>query len=527
MRGRSDVMVWVGAGVIGMAIARRLGAGMKIVVGDIDKQHAESAVRALNGTGFDAVARRVDLGSRESIMSLIAFAREFGEIKMLVNAGGVSPSQASVEKILQVDLYGTAVLLEEVGKVIGRGGVGVTISSQSSYRMPALSPEEDMWLACTPCEDLLKLTILQPENIRDSLHAYQLAKRCNQKRVMSEAVKWGRRGARVNAISPGIIMTPLALDEFNGPRGGFYKNMFANAPAGRPGIGEEVANVAELVMTPRGAFVTGSDFLIDGGATASFYYGGLRPDNAQKIRLYLTSSPFGIYREEGGACFGLNPRNGLVDALKSEWPEKARCLLIAASPDEHGTNVGMAREFAQRLKESGLEVSAFDVCDACNPEAPVKHLTSYDFVLLAGGHVPTQNAFFEKIGLFERIRDYDGIVMGVSAGSMNCAKTVYAQPELPGEACDAGYRRFMPGLGLTYCQILPHYQSVKDDVLDGMRLFEDITYGDSRGNAFIAIPDGSFVLQRDGLPVLHGEGYLITEGRIEKICEDGETQPLD
>ena len=197
---------------------------------------------------------------------------------MLVNAAGVSPSQAPIEAILKVDLYGTAVLLEEVGKVIAPGGVGVTISSQSGHRMPALTPKEDEQLACTPTEELLSLDILQPENIRDTLHAYQMAKRCNEKRVMAESVKWGEKGARVNSISPGIIVTPLAIDEFNGPRGDFYKNMFAKCPAGQPGTADEVANVAELLMSDRGAFITGSDFLVDGGATASYFYGPLKPE---------------------------------------------------------------------------------------------------------------------------------------------------------------------------------------------------------------------------------------------------------
>lgn len=176
---------------------------------------------------------------------------------MLVNAAGVSPSQAPIETILKVDLYGTAVLLEEVGKVVARGGVGVTISSQSGWRMPALTAEQDEKLATTPTEELLSLDFLQPENIRDTLHAYQLAKRCNEKRVMAQAVEWGKRGARLNDIAPGIIVTPLALDEFNGPRGDFYKNMFAKCPAGRPGTVGEVANVAELLMSDKGAFITG------------------------------------------------------------------------------------------------------------------------------------------------------------------------------------------------------------------------------------------------------------------------------
>lgn len=275
---KKDVMILTGAGQIGMAIVRRMGYGKKIVVGDKKPENAEEIARIMNNAGFDAIPVEMDLSSRASILSLIAEARKYGEISMLVNAAGVSPSQASIETILKVDLYGTAVLLEEVGKVIKEGGVGVTISSQSGYRMPALTADEDEQLACTPTEELLSLDILQPQNIRDTLHAYQMAKRCNVKRVMAEAVKWGERDARINSISPGIVVTPLALDEFNGPRGDFYKNMFAKCPAGRPGTADEIANVAELLMSDRGAFITGADFLIDGGATASYFYGALKPE---------------------------------------------------------------------------------------------------------------------------------------------------------------------------------------------------------------------------------------------------------
>ncbi|MGM9960610.1 MAG: SDR family oxidoreductase [Allobaculum sp.] len=272
-----DVMILTGAGQIGMAIARRMGYGMKIVIGDKSLKNAENIAQIMKEAGYDAVPMEMDLSDRASILKLIEEAQKYGEIAMLVNAAGVSPSQASIETVLKVDLYGTAVLLEEVGKVIKEGGVGVTISSQSGWRMPALTAKQDELLATTPCEELLNIDFLQPENIRDSLHAYQLAKRCNEKRVMAECVKWGERGARINDIAPGIVVTPLALDEFNGPRGDFYKNMFAKCPAGRPATADEVANVAELLMSPKGAFITGSTFLIDGGATASYFYGPLKP----------------------------------------------------------------------------------------------------------------------------------------------------------------------------------------------------------------------------------------------------------
>ena len=236
-----DVMILTGAGQIGMAIARRMGYGKKDVIGDKKKENAEKISGIMKEAGFDTVAVEMDLSSRTSILNLIAEAQTYGPITMLVNAAGVSPSQ-------------------------------------SGHRMPALTPTEDEQLACTPTEELLQLEILQPENIRDTLHAYQMAKRCNEKRVMAESVKWGEKGARLNSISPGIIVTPLALDEFHGPRGDFYKNMFAKCPAGRPGTADEVANVAELLMSDKGAFITGSDFLIDGGATASYFYGPLKPE---------------------------------------------------------------------------------------------------------------------------------------------------------------------------------------------------------------------------------------------------------
>lgn len=274
-----DVMLVTGAGQISMAIARRVGYGKKIILGDKSVNNAQTIAKIMTDAGFDVEPFEMDLSSRESILAMIDKAQDYGPIKMLVNGAGVSPSQAPIETILKVDLYGTAVLLEEVGKVIAKGGVGVTISSQSGWRMPALTAEQDRALAMPPAEELLSLDFLQPETIKDTLHAYQLAKRCNEKRTMYEAVRWGERGARINDIAPGIIVTPLAIDEFNGPRGDFYQNMFAKCPAGRPGTADEVADVAELVMSERAQFITGSTFLIDGGATASYYYGPLQPNS--------------------------------------------------------------------------------------------------------------------------------------------------------------------------------------------------------------------------------------------------------
>lgn len=273
-----EVMLLAGAGQIGMAIARRMGFGKKIIIGDKSERNGQAIADIMNNAGFDVEAVEMDLSSRESIVSMIKRGREYGEIKMLINAAGMSPSQASIEDILRVDLYGSAVLMEETGKVIAEGGTGIQISSQSGFRMPALTAEQDSALAVTDTEKLLFLDFLQPENIENTLHAYQLSKRANEKRVMYEAVRWGERGARINDIAPGIIVTPLAIDEFNGIRGDFYKNMFAKCPAGRPGTADEIANLAELLMSERGAFITGATFLADGGATASYYYGPLQPE---------------------------------------------------------------------------------------------------------------------------------------------------------------------------------------------------------------------------------------------------------
>lgn len=272
-----EVMLVTGAGQISMAIARRIGYGKKIILGDKNLNNAKAIAEILVNAGFDVEAFEMDLSSRASIQAMIAEGQKYGDIKYLVNGAGLSPSQASKEAILKVDLYGTAVLLEEVRKVIVAGGAGVTISSQSGWRMPQLTPEQDRALATTPTEELLKLDFLQADKIENTLQAYQLAKRCNEKRVMYEAVEWGKKGARINDIAPGIIVTPLAIDEFNGIRGDFYKNMFAKSPAGRPGTADEVADVAELIMSERAQFITGSTFLIDGGATASYYYGPLQP----------------------------------------------------------------------------------------------------------------------------------------------------------------------------------------------------------------------------------------------------------
>jgi NAD(P)-dependent dehydrogenase (short-subunit alcohol dehydrogenase family) len=272
-----DVIVVIGAGSIGQAIARRVSAGKKVVLADLDQGNADAAAEVLSNAGFEVTTMTVDVSSRQSIHALVKTATAGGEVTGVIHAAGVSPSQASPETILAVDLYGTAVLLEEFGNVIACGGAGVVIASQSGHRLPALTPEQNKALATTPADELLALPMLRPGQITDSLHAYQLAKRGNSLRVMAEAVRWGKRGARVNTISPGIIFTPLAKDELAGPRGEGYRRMIELSPAGRGGTPDEVGTVGALLMGQDGAFITGSDFLMDGGVTASYFYGDLAP----------------------------------------------------------------------------------------------------------------------------------------------------------------------------------------------------------------------------------------------------------
>jgi NAD(P)-dependent dehydrogenase (short-subunit alcohol dehydrogenase family) len=273
----SDVIVVIGAGSIGQAIARRVSAGKHVVLADLNQDNADAAAEVLSNAGFDVSTTTVDVSSRESIHSLVETATARGSVTRLIHAAGVSPSQASPAAILAVDLYGTAVLLEEFGNVIASGGAGVVIASQSGHRLGALTAEQNAALATTPADELLALPMLQPDHVTDSLNAYQLAKRGNSLRVMAEAVRWGKRGARINTISPGIIFTPLAKDELTGPRGEGYRRMIELSPVGRGGTPDEVGAVAALLMGPDGAFITGSDFLVDGGVTASYFYGELAP----------------------------------------------------------------------------------------------------------------------------------------------------------------------------------------------------------------------------------------------------------
>jgi NAD(P)-dependent dehydrogenase (short-subunit alcohol dehydrogenase family) len=273
----TEVVVVIGPGQIGQAIARRVGFGKHVLLADNRQENANAAADTLGNAGYDVSVATLDVSSRDDVHALVDTANRRGKVTGLIHAAGVSPSQASPQTILKVDLYGTALVLEEFGNVIERGGSGVVIASQSGHRLPPLSIEQNTALATAPVEQLLNLPFLQPDRVTDALHAYQISKRGNSLRVMAAAVRWGKRGARINTISPGIIMTPLAKDELTGSRGEGYRRMIAVSSAGRAGTPDEVASVAALLMGPDGGFINGSDFLMDGGVTAAYWFGELAP----------------------------------------------------------------------------------------------------------------------------------------------------------------------------------------------------------------------------------------------------------
>ncbi len=237
---------------------------------------------------------------------------------------------------------------------------------------------------------------------------------------------------------------------------------------------------------------------------------------------FLTSFPNGRYREKDPrSIVPLNPENGFTDRLKKYWKDGARGLLLAAMPALAELNDAICSSMKATFEVSGFPVSSLEVCDS-RDFSQVQKLGNYDFLILGGGHVPTQQAFFEKIGLRKAVKKYDGIVIGISAGTMNSAKLVYAQPEEEGESVDPAYQKFLNGLDITDINILPHYQAVKNDMLDGRRLFEDITFMDSTGRKFYAIVDGSYLLVENGEQTLYGEAYLISDGQMQQVCRIGE-----
>lgn len=243
------------------------------------------------------------------------------------------------------------------------------------------------------------------------------------------------------------------------------------------------------------------------------------------MTVFLTSSPTGPL-DRSRIVEGFDIKNGLVEQLKNHWKENSRCLLISAAPAQADFADHMRDHMSDAMSVSGLSCGGFDIWDDRTEDFSAEVLNTYDVVFLGGGHVPTQNEFFRRIDLCKTISTFDGLVVGISAGTMNSARVVYAQPELEGESTDPNYQRFIPGLGLTEINVLPHYQMVKDTVLDGQRVFEDITYPDSMGREFICLVDGSYIICENGKETLYGEGYRITNGTIEQISTEGQIVAL-
>ena len=271
----TEVVVVVGPGQIGQAIARRVGIGKHVLLADLHAQNAAAAAKVLSDAGYEVSTATVDVSSRENVEALVGQATELGEVTRFVHAAGVSPSQASPETVLKVDLYGTALLLESFGRVIARGGSGVVIASQSGHRLPPLAADQNKALATAPVEELLGLPFLQPGQVKDfsaclpARQAWERAARDGRGRAL------GPKGSRINTISPGIVMTPLAKDELSGPRGEGYRLMIEGSPVGRAATPDEVGAVAALLMGPEGGFISGSDFLMDGGVTAAYWFGAV------------------------------------------------------------------------------------------------------------------------------------------------------------------------------------------------------------------------------------------------------------
>jgi NAD(P)-dependent dehydrogenase (short-subunit alcohol dehydrogenase family) len=281
--GKEKVIVLFGAGSIGIAIARRVASNKIILIADLKEDNAQKTADTLKLAGFKVETIGCNISSRKDILKVVEKAQSLGDIYGLIQAAGVSPSQAPVKKILECDLYGTAVILEEFGKVIAQGGSGIVISSQSGHRLPSLSIEENKILATAPTEELLKIKMIQPDILTDTLKAYQISKRGNVLRVAGQAPIWAKRGARINAISPGIVITPLAYDELNGPRGEGYRAMLKQSPAKRAGTPDEIASLAAFLMNnDEAGYITGADFLQDGGATASYLFGDMHINLSKK-----------------------------------------------------------------------------------------------------------------------------------------------------------------------------------------------------------------------------------------------------
>jgi NAD(P)-dependent dehydrogenase (short-subunit alcohol dehydrogenase family) len=276
---KKEVIVIIGTGGIGVAIARRQGFGRTVLLADFNEKTLASAAQSMRDAGYAVETQPVDVTSRESVKALASTAAALGSVTQVVNTAGLSPNMAPIDGVLKVDLYGSAVVFDEFGEVIAQGGSGLIISSMAGHMMPALPSEQDQALLHTATEDLLSLPFLQADVIPNSVVAYMIAKRANHLRVQASAISWGKRGARVNSISPGIVVTPLAQHELNSEIGGMYRAMVEASPAKRMAPPEEIAIAASFLLGPDAAFITGSDLLIDGGVIAAMKTGTLSTPN--------------------------------------------------------------------------------------------------------------------------------------------------------------------------------------------------------------------------------------------------------
>jgi NAD(P)-dependent dehydrogenase (short-subunit alcohol dehydrogenase family) len=269
----TEVVVVIGAGGIGIAIARRQSFGKHILLADFNETLLQAAAKELEVASYKVSTLKVDISDRASVRALADKAASLGSVTTVVNTAGVSPNMAPPERILAVDLYGSAVVFEEFERVIAPGGSALVVSSMAGYMSPALPREQDKALAFTPADELLQLPFLGPDAVTDSMKAYILSKHANHLRVQASSISWGKRGARVNAISPGIISTPLAQHELNSPIGDIYRAMIAASPAKRMASPDEVAVAANFLLGPDAGFITGTDLLIDGGVISAMLAG--------------------------------------------------------------------------------------------------------------------------------------------------------------------------------------------------------------------------------------------------------------
>lgn len=270
-----EVAVVIGSGSIGLAIARRIGTGRTILLADHSEEAAQAAATTLRGQGYEVATRLTDVSDHEAVQALADAAAALGPVTQVVHTAGVSPTQASIERILQVDLLGTAMVLDAFARVIAPGGAGLVVASMAGHRESPYTPDIEHALATTETSRLLTLPFLTSDEIGTTVRAYALSKRANSLRVQTAAAAWGKRGARVNAVSPGVIITPLALDELSGPRAEWFEHVRKVSAAGRFGTPDEVADAAAFLLGRQAGFITGADLLMDGGVTSALRTGEL------------------------------------------------------------------------------------------------------------------------------------------------------------------------------------------------------------------------------------------------------------